>query len=90
MEKRTVLSISTMSFGFVVFGLGVYVFHYFYNPLSTLLLAVIGGLLINVGIAYFCEQEDTIKGFLRVGLRRTKDIKKKIPRKRRARESAEG
>ena len=90
MEKRTLLSIATICLGFVIFGSGVYVFHYFYHPLSTLLLAVTGGLLINVGIAYLCEQEETIKGFLRVGLKRTKDIKKKIPRKRKAREPAEG
>lgn len=90
MEKRTVLSILTMVSGSAVFGLGVYVFHYFYHPVSTLLLVVMGCLLVDVGIAYFSEQEGMIGSFFRVGLKRTRNIRKKRPRKRRVGESAEG
>ena len=85
MEKREILSILVISLGFALFGLGVYAFHYFYHPIFTLLFALMGSLLIDVGIAYLCEQEGIIRGFFRVGIKKTKDIKKKIPRKRRVR-----
>ena len=90
MEKRPVLSVLTMVSGLAVFGLGVYVFHYFYHPASMLLLIVSGGLLVDVGVAYFCEQEGLIRSYLRIGLKRTKSIRKRMPRKSRVRETGKG
>ena len=83
MKKREVLSILITSLGITLFGLGVYAFHYLYHTILTLLFAFTGSLLIDVGIAYFCEQEASIKALFRVGIKKTKDIKQKIPRKRR-------
>jgi hypothetical protein len=71
---RTILSLIIVSLGFGIFGVGVYTFHYFYQPIFTMLCAGMGALLIDLGIMYHCELEGKIRGFLKIGLKKTEDL----------------
>lgn len=77
MGTRTILSIIIISLGFGIFGLGVYTFHYFYHPIFTMLCAGMGSLLIDLGVMYHCELEGRIREFLKIGLKKTGNIKEK-------------
>lgn len=74
---RTILSLVIVSLGFGIFGVGVYTFHYFYQPVFTMLCAGMGALLIDLGIMILCELDGRIKEFLKIGLRRTESPSEK-------------
>ncbi|MFB0503446.1 MAG: hypothetical protein ACETWE_06405 [Candidatus Bathyarchaeia archaeon] len=71
---RTILSLIIISLGFGIFAVGVYTFHYFYQPVFTMLCAGMGALLIDLGIMVLCELEAKIRAFLKIGLKKTENL----------------
>ena len=74
---RTILSLIIISLGFGIFGVGVYTFHYFYQPVFTMLCGGMGALLIDLGIMILCELDGKIRAFLKIGLRKTENPSQK-------------